>query len=696
MSPTTIKVIATVAALLAAATAAPVQADATSNEQRYAPNPGLAANLAFRVILAVAGTALCWVPFRLLWRNGDIAAVVLIVEVALMNLFTVLNSLIWNSDNWDTWWIGTGLCDVEVYVWMPLQTIYAAAIFEIIRQVAGQVKLTRASELTRTERNMRALTQAAIIFPPAVVQLIFTWFDISQRYNIGTLVGCMVAFDESWPRFLVYDAPPTLYVLASVPYAFLTWKRFRAISKNTREVLKSNEAASQRATWIRNRLYGMSLSIIVVYLPVSIYLTVNSFQDVTTFAPYNYMRIHFEANPYPWEAILFVPSWLISTVDMNQPWIAIATTIVIVGFFGTTKDGLGMYRQYAMAIGLGRCLSRLKKPHNDPEIYIQGAHPEDGRGTWIELVNQPNRRRESKKKKRPEPINTGRTKRFGAYYVPPNTGTTTTGPSTGNPHRSPLSPLMPPPRCATSTPNRFSPLYSTSASPLDSQVIESMIPPRTSSLAYQRQYYSAVLQAAPPPQPQPKPKPMPSAHPTRPKTRHGPTHPRSPWAYSDQVPILGKPSLSSINRHAESDSPATLNSLQHKTSRDAVQLSSVLEQDSYHRPSSFGSMHGLFHGSGTLTSSTASAIRPREHGSGSVATSVARSSEEGFVRVVIPRGQGGQGTSQGGQGGQGSRRKYRMGALRGRGMSAPRTVDEIKAEGVKSAETYDYSDSGAE
>ncbi|KAI0887137.1 pheromone A receptor-domain-containing protein [Annulohypoxylon maeteangense] len=410
MSLTITKVVAIIFALLATAViAAPVQADASSNDVRFAPNPGLTANLSFRVILAIVGTVLCWVPFRLLWRNGDFAAVVLIIDVALMNLVTVLNSLIWNSDNWDNWWIGTGLCDVEVYTWMPLQTIYAGAILAIIRQLAQQVKLTRPSQLSRNKRRMRAFIQATIIFPPALIQLLFTWFDIVQRYNIGTLIGCMVSFDNSWPRLIVYDGPPTVFVLASVPaLEVLTWKRFRTISKSTLHGLKSNEAAVARATWIRNRLYGMSLAILVVYLPVSLYLTIENFLEMGDLTPYNYMRIHWGDNPYPWDAILFIPSWSISTVEMNQPWIAISTTIVIVGFFGTTKDGLGMYRRYAKALNLSRLFSRPKKPHNNPNIYVQGDnHPEYARGSWIELINQPNRRRESRRN-RPKPINTDR------------------------------------------------------------------------------------------------------------------------------------------------------------------------------------------------------------------------------------------------------------------------------------------------
>ncbi|OTA93239.1 hypothetical protein M434DRAFT_73414 [Hypoxylon sp. CO27-5] len=381
------------AAIIAAVAATPDLNDTAYLDQRFAPNPGLRANLVFRVLLAIIGTALCIVPFKLLWRNGDFAAVVLIVVVALMNFFTVINSLIWNSDNWDNWWEGTGLCDIEVYLWIPLQTIYAAAIFAIIRQLAHQVKLARATELSRKERSRRVLIQAVIIFPIPLIQLLFTWFDLAQRYNIGALIGCMAIFDNSWPRFIVYDAPNPLFVVASAPFAFLTWKRYRAISKTTREALRSNSAASARANRTRFRLYNMSMSIIVIYLPVSIYLFAYNIQESmkSTYRPYNYKRIHFEATPYPWNAILYVPSWLISTSMMNQPWIAIATTVVIVAFFGTTQDGLKMYRECALTLGLGRCFPKLLKSQAPRNGGSQAVNPDDTQDSWIELVHKPNR-----------------------------------------------------------------------------------------------------------------------------------------------------------------------------------------------------------------------------------------------------------------------------------------------------------------
>ncbi|KAI1346919.1 GPCR fungal pheromone mating factor [Xylaria sp. FL0043] len=329
--------------------------------QASTTNPGLLANLIARVILAFIGILLCWVPLRLLIRNGEFAVVVLIIDVAIMNLFTILNSLIWHDDNWSTWWDGTGLCDIEVYLSGPLQTIYAASIFAVMYHLAQQVKVTGAGR-DRSLRTRRNLIQAAIIFPVPFVQLLFTYFDLAQRYIIGTLIGCSAVYDSSWPKTLVFDAPPAVFAVLSVPYAILLWRRYHTITKQTRGILKSNSQASIRANRTRLRLYNMSLSILVVYLPVMLYYFVSNIKEtLSSYRKYDYNRMRWSATPYPWETILFVPSWLVPSSIMNQPWIPIATTAAIVAFFGMTTEALQTYRQYAEYLGFGTCWSKLRK-----------------------------------------------------------------------------------------------------------------------------------------------------------------------------------------------------------------------------------------------------------------------------------------------------------------------------------------------
>ncbi|KAI0908782.1 pheromone A receptor-domain-containing protein [Ustulina deusta] len=349
--------------------------------QAPATNHGLVANLVARVMLAFMGILLCWVPLRLLVRNGEFAVVVLIIDVVVMNLFTILNSIIWHDDDWSTWWDGAGLCDVEVYLSGPLQTIYAASIFTVMYHLAQQVKVTGAGR-DRSLRTRRNLIQAAIIFPIPLVQLLFTYFDLAQRYIIGTLIGCAAVYDSSWPKTLVYDAPPAAFAVLSVPYAFLLWRRYHTITKQAQGIFKSNSQVSIRANRTRLRLYNMSLSILVVYLPVMLYYFICNLRDtLSSYKNYDYHRIRWSATPYPWDTVLFVPSWIIPSSILNQPWIPIATTAAIVAFFGMTTEARQIYRQYAEDTGLAACFRKLRPGGHHVPIPVDesGGSRESGR-----------------------------------------------------------------------------------------------------------------------------------------------------------------------------------------------------------------------------------------------------------------------------------------------------------------------------
>lgn len=188
-------------------------------QNQTAASASLQANLVCRVLFAILGNLLCWVPFSLLLRNGEFAAVVFIVDVVITNCFTIINSLLWRNDYWGLWWDGQGWCDLQVWLMGPMQTTYAAAVFAIMRHLAQQVGMMRVTTLSPQEKRRRNLFQALIIFPIPLVQLAFTWFDLAQRYIIGTLVGCSATYDNSWPKLFVYTTPPILFALGSVPYA---------------------------------------------------------------------------------------------------------------------------------------------------------------------------------------------------------------------------------------------------------------------------------------------------------------------------------------------------------------------------------------------------------------------------------------------------------------------------------------------
>jgi len=340
--------------------------------------PSLEANRVLRILLAITGTALCYVPFQLLLRNRQYAAVVLILTITAMNFFTILNASIWPNDNYAAWWSGHGLCDIEVYLSAPLQTAYATSIFAIMHRLASQIKLNSVvSQESHGQSRKRLVKESGLILAIPAFQLLFTYFDLAQRYIVGAIVGCSAVYDKSWPKAVVFDAPPAAFALASLVFACkslfeallshlteahippdIIFKRYRTINRETSAILTTtttNHDACQRISRIRHRLYRMCLSILVLYVPLMLFFSIRNLRDTFNMGdsrPCSFYRMHYEALPYPWHAILFVPSWLVPAATLEQPWIPILTNFVVVTFFGTTDDARKMWLAIADNLGV--------------------------------------------------------------------------------------------------------------------------------------------------------------------------------------------------------------------------------------------------------------------------------------------------------------------------------------------------------
>lgn len=182
-------------------------------------NTSLTANLLCRVTFALIANFVCLVPLRLLYSNGEFAAVVFIANVEVKNLFTVLYALIWRDDNVLDWWAGYGLCDVSPYIHNFITMLFITALLAITRNVACQVGLLRANPLTAKEKRRRNVVQALIMFPLPLLQVILTWFITAQRYAVGTLIGCAWAAYPTWVYLVFFILPPLLVALITAGYA---------------------------------------------------------------------------------------------------------------------------------------------------------------------------------------------------------------------------------------------------------------------------------------------------------------------------------------------------------------------------------------------------------------------------------------------------------------------------------------------
>lgn len=186
----------------------------------------LTANLVCRVVFGLLSNLLMWVPLRLLHRNGELAAVVLIIATMIYNVGTVINGLIWRTDDTASWWEGYGYCDVFIYLNYPILTIYTACVFAIMRNLAAQISLMRVNTPSQREKRKHNIIQCLIIFPVPVLWMAWVYPAGVHRYFLTTLSGCSWQPTRTWPTLVFWCIPQPAYVVGAAYYAGMFRFRF--------------------------------------------------------------------------------------------------------------------------------------------------------------------------------------------------------------------------------------------------------------------------------------------------------------------------------------------------------------------------------------------------------------------------------------------------------------------------------------
>ena len=179
----------------------------------------LTTNLACRVVFSILSNLLMWVPLTLLRRNGEFAAVIFIVVTMTYNVLTLINAIIWRTDDVSAWWMGWGYCDAFIYINYPILTTYTACVFAIMRNLADQTSLMRANSLSLRERHRRNIIQALTIFPVPLIQLALMYPISTHRYYLLTLAGCTWWPSRTWPQLVFFLIPQPAFALGAAWYA---------------------------------------------------------------------------------------------------------------------------------------------------------------------------------------------------------------------------------------------------------------------------------------------------------------------------------------------------------------------------------------------------------------------------------------------------------------------------------------------
>ncbi|KAL6791863.1 pheromone A receptor domain-containing protein [Trichoderma sp. SZMC 28012] len=306
--------------------------------------PSLTVNLVCRIFFGILANLICLIPLQLLYRNGEFAAVVFILNMELENLRNIVNALIWRNDDVESWWPGYGLCDVDGHLHNFCISLYATCLLAIMRNLAIQIGSLRANPPSRREKRRRNIIQALIIFPLPLVQVAWTYPLAQQRYYVGTLVGCFWPTASAWPTIVFEILPQAVVSVITAGYAIFIYIRFRQITKSTQSALSSNPLAHVRNQRARRRLYLMVISILIPFLPVILALAAINIVNTLPLEPFDFKAIHSNDRSVPWNTIMYLPSSQIGWMFTNICYVPIVTAIPIFVFFGMTKDAMNCYR----------------------------------------------------------------------------------------------------------------------------------------------------------------------------------------------------------------------------------------------------------------------------------------------------------------------------------------------------------------
>ncbi|RDL39384.1 uncharacterized protein BP5553_03724 [Venustampulla echinocandica] len=338
-------------------------------------NPGNAIALPIFAALSIVAMIL---PLRDFYRKGNFAACSMIVAVTILNFYTLVNAILWPDDDWEHWWKGEGLCDLEVNTRAMMTTAMYCSMSCFTRNLAGVFNTDNHSFFHSSAMKRRKLMIDIIYcwFLP-VLQIALVYTISLGRYSIFPVYGCYNGVDHSWPFVVFYLIPGPIFTLFTAYYAILMIRGLLKYRRNISSALASSGSGMTSRYFVK--LSIIALSLLVVYFPVQFYFFYA--QLPIPFHAYNFSAIH---NPAIWNPVMFFHTW-------NSPgfqyigWASISFSFMIFCYFGFNNDAIDTYRSCLAMCGFGMIWPSLKKPRVRP---MQGSTERSGFWGRFDLVSK--------------------------------------------------------------------------------------------------------------------------------------------------------------------------------------------------------------------------------------------------------------------------------------------------------------------
>ncbi|KAJ5148638.1 hypothetical protein N7448_000216 [Penicillium atrosanguineum] len=307
-------------------------------------------------ILSFLSIALSISPLILHAKNRNLPATALICWCTVLNVFNIINALLWPNDNIDAWWDGKGLCDIELKIMVASYVAIPGCLVGMFRGLAMVMDTSRATwtpSKTLRRRN-RAINLLFCVIAPIIAMITHIVWQKS-RFLLYSISGCVNNFDESWVSFMLAFIWPPILCLIACYYCCLVLVRLFKYRSDFVHILRSRGSTMNKSGFLR--LFFLAFSMLIAILPVEAYLV---WYDVSLSLPwhqYSWKKLHGPGSN--WSQIQKVATYGVVFFDR---WNPVAAGFMIFIFFGFGRDATKMYRLLSWYLGFRYCFPGVYRP----------------------------------------------------------------------------------------------------------------------------------------------------------------------------------------------------------------------------------------------------------------------------------------------------------------------------------------------
>ena len=304
------------------------------------------------IVLATLAVLLCIPIFVWHIKRRSVPATTLAFWILLLNIFNVINVLIWPNDDVPSWWHGQGYCDVDVKLEVASSLAIVGAVTCIMRSLAEALN-TEHARLTpsKSQRFRRIFFEVFYCFVLPAYAAVAHFVVQSNRYYIYALAGCVVSSSDSWLSVILLHIWPVIVSLVASYYAALVIIRLRRYRRDFASILSASSSGLNRSRFLR--LFANAMLLILIYLPVQVYVLVLTLSSYSITA-FDWAAVH---EPARWQTVILVPTFGHVFPDR---WIRVSAAAALFLCFGLGSEARTMYGGWLLGLGLGRIFPSLE------------------------------------------------------------------------------------------------------------------------------------------------------------------------------------------------------------------------------------------------------------------------------------------------------------------------------------------------